>query len=186
MTRKEIIEGLKLLEDNMVHFDELQNDKGEWIDVHELLFETISALEQEPSRDMEEIAEIMKCDADAETKCKMISNVITAKPHYFKEQEPCEKNTLEGLFKNIKKWEKEVDQEPCDNAIIQNLKKRNKDLEYELKVNLKKWKNAYEEGKKDSVCDVISVINILADKMDESGKTAAEQFISAIKDMGVI
>lgn len=32
--------------------------------------------------------------------------------------------------------------------------------------------------------DVISVINILANKMDESGKTAAEQFISAIKDMG--
>ena len=34
-----------------------------------------------------------------------------------------------------------------------------------------------------SRADVISVINILADKMDESGKTAAEQFISAIKDM---
>lgn len=38
-----------------------------------------------------------------------------------------------------------------------------------------------------SRADVISVINILADKMDESGKTTAEQFISAIKDMeGVI
>ena len=49
MTREKIIEGLKLLEDNMTHFDELQNDKGEWIDVHELLFETISALEQEPT-----------------------------------------------------------------------------------------------------------------------------------------
>ena len=30
---------------------------------------------------------------------------------------------------------------------------------------------------------VISVINILADKMNESGKTTAEQFISVIKDM---
>ena len=38
---------------------------------------------QEPSSDMEEIAEIMRCDADAETKCKMISNILTAKPHYF-------------------------------------------------------------------------------------------------------
>lgn len=46
--------------------------------------------EQEPNRDMEEIAEIMKCGADAETKCKMISNILTAKPHYFAEQEPCD------------------------------------------------------------------------------------------------
>lgn len=46
--------------------------------------------EQEPNRDMEEIEGIMKSDADAETKCKMISNILTAKPHYFTEQEPCE------------------------------------------------------------------------------------------------
>lgn len=37
----------------------------------------------EPSRDMEEIEEVINCDADAETKCKMISNILTAKPHYF-------------------------------------------------------------------------------------------------------
>lgn len=49
MTREELIEGLKLLEDNMVYFDELLNDKGKWIDVHELLFEAIEALEQEPT-----------------------------------------------------------------------------------------------------------------------------------------
>ena len=48
----------------------------------------IEALEQEPNRDMEEISEIMKSDADAETKCKMISNILTAKPHYFKDQKP--------------------------------------------------------------------------------------------------
>lgn len=45
--------------------------------------------EQEPNRDIEEIAEIMKSDTDAETKCKMISNILTAKPHYFElSQEP--------------------------------------------------------------------------------------------------
>lgn len=44
-------------------------------------------LEQELSRDMEEISEIMKCDADAETKCKMITNILTAKPHYFESRE---------------------------------------------------------------------------------------------------
>ena len=58
MTREEIIEGLKLLEDNMVHFDELQNDKGEWIDVHELLYEAIQALSQEPCDDA--ISRILK------------------------------------------------------------------------------------------------------------------------------
>ena len=46
--------------------------------------------EQEPCRDMEEIREVMGCDADAETKCKMISNILTAKPHYFEKQQPCE------------------------------------------------------------------------------------------------
>ena len=43
---------------------------------------------QESSRDMEEIEEIINCDANAEIKCKMISNILTAKPHYFEEQEP--------------------------------------------------------------------------------------------------
>ena len=66
MTREEIVEGMKLLEDNMVHFDELQNDKGEWIDVHELLFETIQALSQEPCDDAEQIDSMPTvCDIDA-------------------------------------------------------------------------------------------------------------------------
>ena len=38
-------------------------------------------------RNMKEIKKIMECDTDAETKCKMISNILTVKPHYFKEQE---------------------------------------------------------------------------------------------------
>ena len=59
--------------------------RDEWVD------EIIDKYaEQEPSRDIKEIAEIMKCDADAETKCKMISNILTDKPHYFAEQEPCD------------------------------------------------------------------------------------------------
>lgn len=52
----------------------------------------LKALEQEPSRDMEEINEVINCDADAETKCKMISDILTAKPHYFEEpfiNKPC-------------------------------------------------------------------------------------------------
>ena len=53
---------------------------------NEDIFEAIiEALEQEPSRDMEEIKEVINCDADAETKCKMISNVLTAKLHYFED-----------------------------------------------------------------------------------------------------
>lgn len=48
----------------------------------------IKALEQEPCLDMEEIREVMSCDADEETKCKMISNILTAKPHHFEKQEP--------------------------------------------------------------------------------------------------
>jgi hypothetical protein len=86
----------------------------------------IQALSQEPCRDMEEIAEIMKCDADAETKCKMISNILTAKPHYF------EKQTIQDKQAESEKYQKAFDdgyangyaqarfdyeQEPCDDAI---------------------------------------------------------------------
>ena len=50
----------------------------------------IKALEQEPNRNMEEIKEVINCDADAETKCKMISNILTTKPHYFEEPQKSE------------------------------------------------------------------------------------------------
>ncbi len=55
---------------------------------HETLNEVIARLKKEPSRDMEEIKEIMECAVDAETKCKMISNILTAKSHYFENREP--------------------------------------------------------------------------------------------------
>ena len=56
----------------------------------------INALEQQSNRDIKEIAEIMKCDADAETKCKMISNILTAKPHYFEEQKTVQDKQAES------------------------------------------------------------------------------------------
>lgn len=46
--------------------------------------------QQKSSRNMEEIEEIINCDADAETKCKMISNILTAEPHYFEEPQESE------------------------------------------------------------------------------------------------
>ena len=52
----------------------------------------VKALEQEPSRDIEEIAEVINCDADAETKCKMISNILTANSHYFNGPQEIEDN----------------------------------------------------------------------------------------------
>lgn len=68
-------------------------------------------LEQEPSRDIEEIKEIMECDTDAETKCKMISNILTAKPHYFEKQDPkyCDRNIcVKNEYNNISCDECEV------------------------------------------------------------------------------
>lgn len=38
---------------------------------------------QQKINDLKEIEEVINCDADAETKCKMISNILTDKPHYF-------------------------------------------------------------------------------------------------------
>ena len=66
-----------------------QEPHGKIYEEHKLILEL---LEQEPSRDMEEIKEVINCDADAETKCKMISDILTAKSHYFEEpfiNKPC-------------------------------------------------------------------------------------------------
>lgn len=61
--------------------------KDEYLDARDGAFIEIAleALKQEPCRDIEEIKEIMECDADAEIKLKMISNVVYSKPHYFRE-----------------------------------------------------------------------------------------------------
>lgn len=79
MTREEAINNIK----EHCYFASLLPQAKEALDV------AIKALEQEACEDIEEIREVMSCDADAETKCKMISNILNAKPHYFKEQEPC-------------------------------------------------------------------------------------------------
>ena len=64
----------------------IQRHKNEYLDkyvdfsgIAEALDTGIQAL-----KDIEEIREVMSCDADAANKCKMISNILTAKPHYFK------------------------------------------------------------------------------------------------------
>ena len=75
---------------------------------------------------MEEIAETMKSDADAETKCKMISNILTAKPHYFEEPQKsdiCEKclysEETDGnhCYECVKGESNNFRQEPCDDAV---------------------------------------------------------------------
>lgn len=76
----------------------------------------------EPSRDMKEIEEVINCDADAETKCKMISNILTAKPHYFAKQELkyCDRNIcLKNEYNGIGCDECEVtkSKESCEDAI---------------------------------------------------------------------
>lgn len=50
-----------------------------------LLWRAIKALPPAIPQDLKEIEEVINCDADAETKCKMISNILAAKPHYFEE-----------------------------------------------------------------------------------------------------
>ena len=58
--------------------------------IEDVLKHLPSVTPQEPSRDMKEIEEVINCDVDAETKCKMISNILTAKPHYFEEPQESE------------------------------------------------------------------------------------------------
>lgn len=56
------------------------------------------------SRNMKEIEEVMNCDVDAETKCRMISNILTAKPHYFKEKS----SEIKDLSKRVEILEKQI------------------------------------------------------------------------------
>ena len=83
MSKEEAIKYLKEMKDECN--DTIHNVR--YVTQEEALEMAIKALEQEPSGDMEEILEVLKCDADAETKCKMISNILNAKPHYFEKQE---------------------------------------------------------------------------------------------------
>lgn len=46
MTAKEIIDGLNLLENNLTEFDEVTDNGTDYIDVHEVIFEAVRALEQ--------------------------------------------------------------------------------------------------------------------------------------------
>ena len=88
-----------------------QEQQSEWEHDHEILKAYADGQESMNSymRNIEEIAEVMKCDADADTKCRMISNILNAKPHYFKSQEPCEDaisrtaalNTLDTMDKAL-------------------------------------------------------------------------------------
>lgn len=49
------------------------------------------------SRVMKEIKEIINCDADAEAKCRMIFDTITAKPYYFEEPQKSKEINMEDI-----------------------------------------------------------------------------------------
>lgn len=93
MTKKEAIDLL----DNLIGF--IEDNHGS--DYDKALKMAIGVF-----RNIEEIREVMSCDADAETKCKMISNILTAKPHYFEDQEP---KTIEEKQAESQKYQKAFD-----------------------------------------------------------------------------
>ena len=81
----------------------------------------------EPYRDMEEIEEIINCDAAAEIKLKMISNIVHSKPHHFKtshENKIIDEHYWKGFSNGIRTAEwRATKQEPayCDrNTCIRN------------------------------------------------------------------
>ena len=81
---------------------------------------------EEINRDIEEIAEVLQSDADAKTKCKMISNIISAKPHYFEVEQDLCKNCLFGEGTEICRehcpYEAKTEQEPCDDIAEERYK----------------------------------------------------------------
>lgn len=81
---------------------------------------------EEVNRDIKEIAEVLQSDADAKTKYKMISNILSAKPHYFEvEQDPC-KNCLFGegtvYCREHCPYEAKTEQKPCDDIAEERYK----------------------------------------------------------------
>ena len=53
-------------------------------------------------RDMKEIAEIIRCNADDSLKCKMISYILTAKLHYFEEPQEDVLDKIKGYVDHIR------------------------------------------------------------------------------------
>ena len=47
MKNDKIVKGLQLLDDNLTQFDELCDTDGNWVDVHELIWETLETLQGE-------------------------------------------------------------------------------------------------------------------------------------------
>jgi hypothetical protein len=136
MTREEAIrhgkEQLEIFGEGCEHYEFIkmaikaleQNERAE--DWYKLFCEKLD--EQEPNRDTEEIAEIMKSDADAETKCKMISNILTAKPHYFEiSQEPCDDTVSRQAVIEMAYDMSEIDgehfTEPCMVVDVEDIQK---------------------------------------------------------------
>ena len=73
---------------------------------------------EEVNRDIKEIAEVLQSDADAKTKYKMISNILSAKPHYFEVEQDLCKNCLFGegtvYCREHCPYEAKTEQKPCD------------------------------------------------------------------------
>lgn len=53
---------------------------------HKGYIDAMRDFRKEQSRNMDEIKEVINYDTDAETKCKMISDILNSEPHYFKEE----------------------------------------------------------------------------------------------------
>lgn len=115
MTREEREEAIKIIENFPVE------STGE----RKAVLTAIKALEQDPNRDMKEIEEIINCDADAEIKLKMISNIVYSKSHYFKplEQESCDtcehSDEINGsnCYECVKGIRDRYNPQPCEDAI---------------------------------------------------------------------
>ena len=84
-------------------------------------FPTVYKMAIEALEDKEEIAEVLQSDVDAETKCKMISNILSAKPHYFEVEQDLCKNCIfeEGSRYCVEHcpYEAKTEQESCNDAI---------------------------------------------------------------------
>lgn len=96
-------------------------------------------IREEVNRDIEEIAEILQSDVDAETKCKMISNILSAKPHYFEVEQDLCKNCIFGegtvYCREHCPYEAKTEQESCDewqNGYLQGVENTVKEFKYEL------------------------------------------------------
>ena len=117
---------------------------------------------KELSKDMKEINEVINCDTDAETKCKMISDILTSKPHYFDETHESEDREMKCKYH----LSEDCNGKDCLTCMLNKIKNEIEHLHYHPKLDFIKNDKVVE-----MVLDIIDIYKMKVSNKEMTNKT---------------